>query len=218
MRGLAPLLMIVIAMAATETFAADNDPLNFGQLPQTTVQKIDPPTITSKPPAEVGATFEDSQRLAAIERRLAAVEAKAISAAEAREIAEQVVDERIKQLRLAISTPDGGQRVATAKFNTYGDTVAIKLNPGEILTSYTDANGNVVRVNQPTPSAASSAPVQWSTSDVRFSMPAPSATMPQTVNVQPVRRGLFGRARSWQPAASTCRMVNVGGRMMRICN
>jgi hypothetical protein len=80
-----------------------------------------------------------SARLTDIERRLTQLESKAIDAAEAREIAEQVVEEKLAELRLAIKTAAGNQRSETVSLTSGQQTAGIVLGPGETLLGYTDA-------------------------------------------------------------------------------
>ena len=250
-------LLACLLLLAIPALASAEDPFNFdGDLPTTTAE-VEAGSVGG------GSTF------ASLERRIAALEAKAISAAECREIANEVVDKRINELRLAIDTPGGGQRIQTVNFKTVGDVSSFQLAPGERLSSYTDGAGNVVRCDRPTcncgcdnlrcspPPAASHAvqqtiaptvyappvayaqpvtysqPTTWATQDVAFTVNSVSdSPAVQTVSMQPVRRGLFGLRRGWEPTSTvnassassspsgttTCRRVLVGGKWVKVCN
>lgn len=180
----------------------------------------------------VATASPSSSRLDDIERRLEELERTAIDAAEAEEIAERVVQRYVKQLRVAINTQSGGQRIETVDFGSPTDVRQFQLGPGETLSSYTDpVSGNVVKIGTPTTHVTSqvfSQPVPtWSTSEVVIqSQPAPVTTY-RTYAMRPkvqtftsstptaqtrttYRRGLFGRqvARTVASSNATCRMVN----------
>tara|TARA_A100001391_G_scaffold126198_1_gene86310 strand:+ start:252 stop:941 length:690 start_codon:yes stop_codon:yes gene_type:complete len=161
-------------------------------------------------------------------RRLDRLEATAIDAQEAEQIAERVVMTHIKAIRIAINTADGGQRIATKTFTSPTDTQGIQLNPGESLASYTDVTtGQVVQVGPPTTTVrvqryADPVPV-YQTPAVEFrSQPMPVSEVRQVYmrpNVQTYstaprtttsyRRGLFGRQIPIRTTSNqTCQMVN----------
>lgn len=219
------LAVAIFAIAPTPTFAADNE---FKSM-------ID--DIVGVDDTEL-ATVESSSRLDDIERRIEELERTSIDAKEAEEIAERVVQRYVKQLRLAINTPTGGQRIETVNFQSPTDVKQFQLGPGETLSSYTDPySGNIVKIGAPTTQVVStsfSEPVPtWSTSEVVIqSQPAPVTTY-RTYAMRPrlqtftsstptstarttYRRGLFGRqiARTVASPNATCRMVN--GRV--VCN
>lgn len=176
-----------------------------------------------------------ASRWADIERRVEELERTSIDASEAEAIAVRVVQRYATLLKVAVNKPEGGQRIETVQFSSPTDTQQFRLNPGETLSSYTDAStGQTVRIGQPTSHVVSSAfsvPVPtWRTSHVVMqSTPAPVTTMrtyavrplvqtvtaPSTQATTTYRRGLFGRqimrtAVSSSPAASgpTCRVVD----------
>ena len=220
-------LMLAVAMfaiAPTTAFAADD---TFKSMIDDIVDN------NTEPDLEVEAFQRaENSRIDDIERRLEELERTAIDAKEAEEIAERVVQRYVKQLRLAINTPSGGQRIETVNFQSPTDVKQFQLGPGETLSSYTDPySGNIVKIGDPTTQVVSTSfasPVPtWSTSEVVIqSQPAPVTTYrtyamrprlqtfttstPTTTARTTYRRGLFGRqiARTVASPNATCRMVN----------
>lgn len=210
-----PIIIIAcVLVCSTAAFAEDNPFEGFD---------IDVPAQSEAgDPAgdEAGARAAASQwdraesTLEGLAERVARLERESIDAEEARKIANEVVDDRIAELKLAIRKPDGGQRVESVSLSGQAPTAGIQLNPGETLLGYTDAaTGQYVRV-QPSRSVHSSAGTYSVTE-----------TKPATI-YQAERRGLFGRrvvlrARS-RPEGSatsgTCRVVQTPNGPVRVCN
>lgn len=93
----------------------------------------------------------NSSRLDSIEARLTILESTAINAVQARKIAEEVVEEKLNELRLAIQMPNGSQRVESVTFaepqvcqdgTCQLPIASVTLQPGEQIKGYTVPSGN----------------------------------------------------------------------------